>query len=277
MFREDRFRFCTRVFSHQDDSFPKITLREGSPRVRSHQLADIKTSQRSLILMTNLLLPSLKQYTHHLDLFLCSLSFCFSTLSFLEFSLSLKGSTPAVFSSIIAGSKFFFDLPPHLGVYFLVSSSNTIPPLFCFLMPFSLANFSHFVSGFLVGSFLLLGKTVVVGGSLRVNSDFEKSWSWSSSGSWSLLFLISVSSLISLRTKKEIFPMDFWRMISSTLAGGWAVENRGLESKRVRNPKSNYLLLFSSITIYIIINRGISQFNKTQRNYLHNSIAIGGL
>lgn len=57
----------------------------------------------------------------------------------------------------------------------LSSSSNTFLSFFIFLIPFSWANFSHFVNGLGTGHFLDLGKTNVGGGSLATTHSSTRS------------------------------------------------------------------------------------------------------
>lgn len=70
-------------------------------------------------------------------------------LSFFSFLASVKGFLPNSFYYIMGMSTaFFLDFLPHLATCVFKVESYPIPVCFLFLMPFSLANFCHFVSFF---------------------------------------------------------------------------------------------------------------------------------
>ena len=94
-----------------------------------------------------------------------------------------------------SSSSLFFPFHPHRLTHSCFSSSHTAFSLFWCEIPFSFANFSHFVKGFGLGNGLARGSCVVGGGSLaigpsgdgvdgRANSALRRPWMPSRALDW---------------------------------------------------------------------------------------------
>mmetsp|Transcript_28006 Transcript_28006/g.62480 ORF Transcript_28006/g.62480 Transcript_28006/m.62480 type:complete len:290 (-) Transcript_28006:153-1022(-) len=145
--------------------------------------------------------PALCSFLARCSVFLSTRDF----FSFLSLSQgSSKGSSPALTSMMgcpAAGSPPALWYP-YLGAHFSSASSHTMRPRFCFSMPFSRANFCHFVSGLGSGRGFSRGSTSPLAHDGR---DATGPWEVRSVGSFhsaaSSVAVASVAARWSMRSK----------------------------------------------------------------------------